>query len=84
MMLELENHQSKARGVLSKLEVPTAGLLAAWDEAMRRWKELSAVIFSRVAEDDTSSTTDAVRRDLIEASKTPEVSLRYTVVARVK
>jgi hypothetical protein len=69
------SHQKQMRTALNGLEESTPGLLAAWDEAMRRWKELSSVIFSRVAEDDSSTGSDATQMELIESSKTPEVGV---------
>lgn len=58
------------RRILNSLDTPTVGLLVAWDESMRRWKELSAVVFSKVMDDDSEFSG---MRDGIEARSTPEV-----------
>ena len=67
------DQRTVARVVLGPLTAPTPGLLAAWDEAMRRWKELSAVIFSRVGDDESDQSSDAMRREQLDQMKNPEV-----------
>lgn len=74
--LSRDDQRIVARVIFAPLTAPTLGLLAAWDEAMRRWKELSAVIFSRVVDDDSDQGSDAMRREQIELMKNPEVRRR--------
>lgn len=70
--------QSKdIRKVLGGLEHATTGLVAAWDEAMRRWKDLSGYIFDRAGteEDDFESRSRVGhQRESSEVSRSPEVS----------
>ncbi|KAK4704245.1 neurofibromin 1, partial [Phenoliferia sp. Uapishka_3] len=67
-----EDQRAVARVVFASLPEPTLGLVAGWDEAMRRWKELSAVIFSRVVDDDSDNGSDAIRREQMDSRKSPE------------
>lgn len=62
--------QKQVRKVLAGLKKPTPGLVAAWDEGMRRWKELSSVIFSRVMDDGSDH---GAAREQIESMKTLQV-----------
>ncbi|KAM0749716.1 hypothetical protein T439DRAFT_302673 [Meredithblackwellia eburnea MCA 4105] len=60
------------RTVARKVVQPTTALLASWDEAIRRWKELSSVIFSRMVDDESDNGSDGMRREQIESMKSPE------------
>lgn len=73
MALTREEQKAAIRAVFNSLKTPSPGLLAAWDEAMRRWKEFSGAIFSRVVDDESDNGSDAMRREQIETMKSPEV-----------
>lgn len=55
-------------------------MLAGWDETMRRWRELTTVIFSRVHDDSSENSSDTMRREQIESLHTPEVRLALYVL----
>lgn len=83
LALESEAQQKLIRKVLNSLKNPTIGLLVAWDEAMRRWKDLSAVVFSRVMDNESEHSSDVLRRDGIEARATPEVNYSFTLHSNI-
>lgn len=66
--------RKEARKVVGGLDRASTGLVAAWDEAMRWWKELSGVIFARGDEDEEGENGRGHRRESSESSRSPEVS----------